>query len=200
MAVQQQKKSSQEPEPAEAPEHVEPLPPPKKRAKLVLILSLLLVLVGGGAAGFYFMQPAHSEAGATVPKPPVFVPLEAFTVNLISDSAQMQFMQAAITLKLTEKGTAYLIKDRLPEVRDRVLIVLSAKRGSEILSVAGKQKLATEIADAVKKVIAPPPAARSSTETAAVAEPVETAAMQPANDAAPTKPSVEVLFTSFIVQ
>ena len=196
MAAQQQKKSPKEPEPAEAPEHIEP--PPKKRGKLLLILCLSLVLTGG-AAGFYFMQSAHSDAGATVPKPPVFVPLEMFTVNLVSDPAQMQFMQAAITLKLTDKATAELIKDRLPEVRDRVLIVLSAKKGNDILSVTGKQKLAVEIADAVKKIIVPPPAASADT-AAAADEPAQTAAPQAAPQAAPAKPAVEVLFTSFIVQ
>jgi flagellar protein FliL len=199
MAAQQQPKSFQEPEPADAPEHIDP--PPKKRGKLVLILCLVLVLAGGGAAGVYFMQPAHSDAGATVAKPPVFVPLDTFTVNLVSDPARMQFMQAAITLKLSEKATAELIKDRLPEVRDRVLIVLSAKSGSEILSVAGKQKLAVEIADAVKKVIVPARVASPSADvTAAAAEPSGETSTQPAKEPAAAQPPIEVLFTSFIVQ
>jgi flagellar protein FliL len=199
MARQPQPKPSQEPEPSESPEHIEP--PPKKRGKLVLILCLSIVLAGGGAAGFYFMQPAHSDAGATAPKPPVFVPLDTFTVNLVSDAAQMQFVQAAITLKLTEKATAELVKDRLPEVRDRVLIVLSGKKSTDILSAAGKQKLAAEIADSVKKVIVPPSAAPSSAAvTGTTAETEETAPTQRANESVATKPSVEVLFTSFIVQ
>jgi flagellar protein FliL len=198
MAAQQQKKPSQEPEPADAPEHIEP--PPKKRGKLVLILCLSLVLAGSGAAGFYFMQPAHSDAGPTVPKPPVFVPLEMFTVNLVSDPAQMQFMQAVITLKLEDKATAELIKDRLPEVRDRVLLVLSAKKSSEILSVAGKQKLALEIGDAVRKIVVPGAPAAPAEVTAAAGEAAGTAAAQLPSPTAPSKPAVEVLFTSFIVQ
>jgi flagellar protein FliL len=199
MAAQQQPKASEQTEPAKEPEHVEP--PPKKRGKLVLILCLVLVLAGAGAAAVYFMEFAHSDAAATAPKPPVFVPLDTFTVNLISDSAQMQFMQAAITLKLTEKATAELIKDRLPEVRDRVLIVLSAKRGSEILSVAGKQKLAVDIADAVKKIIVPTPVASPRAElTPAAAEAAVAPPTQPASKPAPATPAVEVLFTSFIVQ
>ncbi|HZN25019.1 MAG TPA: flagellar basal body-associated FliL family protein, partial [Burkholderiales bacterium] len=130
MATKQQKKSQQETEPVNPPEAQEA--PPRKRGKLLLIVCVLAVVAAGAGGGFYFMQPAHSDAGATVPKPPVFVPLETFTVNLVSDAAQMQFMQAGITLKLTEKATAELIKERLPEVRDRVLMVLSAKKGAEI--------------------------------------------------------------------
>jgi flagellar FliL protein len=198
MAAQQQKKPSQEPEPAHAPEPIEP--PAKKRGKLVLILCLSLVVAGSSAAGFYFMQPAHSDAGAAVPKPPVFVPLETFTVNLVSDPAQMQFMQAAITLKLEDKAAAELIKDRLPEVRDRVLLVLSAKRSSDILSVAGKQKLAIEIGEAVRKIVVPAPPAAPADVAGAADEPAGTAAAQPASAATPSKPAVEVLFTSFIVQ
>jgi flagellar protein FliL len=198
MAAQQQPKSFQESELADAPQHIDPAP--KKRGKLLLILCLVLVLAGGGAAGVYFMQPAHSDAGATA-KPPVFVPLDTFTVNLVSDPAHMQFMQAAITLKLTEKATAELIKERLPEVRDRVLIVLSARRSSEILSVAGKQKLAVDIAEAVKKVIVPTRVPSPGADvTAAVAEPAGETPTQPASEPAPAKSAIEVLFTSFIVQ
>src|SRR5947199_8357433 len=120
--AQQQAKSSKKPEPAEAadPQH-RPEPPKKKRGKLFLVASLVVLLGAGGGLGFYFVQSAYSDGGPAVAKPPVFVPLETFTVNLVSDAAQMQFMQAGVTLKLTDKEAAELVRDRLPEVRNRVL-------------------------------------------------------------------------------
>jgi flagellar FliL protein len=202
--AQQQAKSSRKPEPAEtaAPQQqTESLAPPKKRGKLVLLLSLAVVLAAGGGLGFYFMQSAHSDAGAAAPKPPVFVPLETFTVNLLSDPAQMQFMQAGVTLKLDDKGAAELVRDRLPEVRNRVLLVLSSKRGSDLLSVSGKQKLAVELGQAIRMVIAPAPPPVPTAETAAKpSDPAAAPATTAGADETLARPNVEVLFTSFIIQ
>ncbi|HZN23156.1 MAG TPA: hypothetical protein VFB75_02955, partial [Burkholderiales bacterium] len=65
-----------------------------------------------------------------------------------------------------------------------------------ILSVAGKQKLATELADGIRAIIAPAPP--RATAAASVAEPADASSKTEAAEAA--KPAVEVLFTSFIVQ
>jgi flagellar FliL protein len=233
MAAQKQPKPSKKAEAAEAHEPQQPqpsTPQPKKRGKLVLIASIVVVLAAGGAGGFYFMQSAHSDSGpvAPPPKPAVFVPLETFTVNLLSDPTQMQFLQTGVTLKLSEKAWGELVKDRLPEVRNRVLMVLSAKRGSELLSATGKEKLAAELGDAIRNVIAPAapvPARVASAEAgtkdaqAAGKEPEQTAkasdpaANTPAKSSEssthattkssaedPNKPTLEVLFTSFIIQ
>jgi flagellar FliL protein len=201
--AQQQAKSSKKPEAAEVAEPQQQPEPSrkKKRGKLVPILILVVVLAAGGGVGFYFMQSAHSEAAVTAPKPPVFVPIETFTVNLLSDPAQMQFMQAGVTLKLSDKSQAELVKDRLPEVRNRILLVLSSKRGSELLSVSGKQKLAAELGEAIRKVISPAPAASPPGEAASTGpETGSTPAAKAKTDDAPGAPGVEVLFTSFIIQ
>lgn len=137
-----------------------PAPPPKKRGKLMLIISFaVLVLAGGGGGAWYFLGtgaregPVQAKAKATI-----FLPLDVFTVNLISKEALPQYLQTAITLKLTE-DYAGLVKTRMPEVRNRVLMVLSSKSVKELLSPDGKTKLALEIADAVKTMIALPGAA-----------------------------------------
>ena len=117
----------------------------------------------------------------------------------------MQFMQAGITLKLSEKATADVIKERLPEVRNSMLLVLSAKRASEILTVTGKQKLAGEMSEAIRKVITPPPATAAAQTKAPAAEKADAPAAQAeekarAASAPPPPPEIEVLFTSFIIQ
>jgi flagellar FliL protein len=222
MAAQKQPKSSNKADTAEAtePQQTQPgKPAPKKRGKLVLIGSIVVLLAAGGGGGFYFMQSAHSNSGpvAPPPKPALFVPLETFTVNLLSDPAQMQFLQTGVTLKVSEKSWAELVKDHLPEVRNRVLMVLSAKRGSELLSASGKEKLAAELSEAIRSVIAPAPAnptraasteagaketqgaAKASEAAAKSSEPPTGAAAKPAVEDS-NKPTLEVLFTSFIIQ
>src|SRR5690606_11516987 len=100
--------------------------PPKKRGKLLIIVSLVVVLMGaGGGAAWFFMKPEHPAAQAAKPKPALFLPLEIFTANLLPDEGQPQFIQIGLTLKMNDQKALDLVKERMPEVRNRILLVLS---------------------------------------------------------------------------
>jgi flagellar FliL protein len=152
----------------------------KKRGKLFLIAALLLVLVGGGAGAWYYLRVYDHDAAKPV-KPAVFLPLESFTVNLISDDTQPQpqYLQAGLTLKLVDADQSGLIKNRMPEIRNRILMVLSSKKVKELLSVDGKRKLALEIADAVKDIIAPGSVKAAAAASAEAANAAASAAPAP---------------------
>jgi flagellar FliL protein len=188
---------------------------PKKKSKLLLIIILAVVLLGGGGgAAWFFMRPSadgHS-AKPQPPKPSVFLPLEMFTGNLMPQDGQPQYIQLGITLKLADQATADLVKDRTPEVRNRVLMVLSGKKGVDLLPVAGKQKLASEIEVAIRQVVGPALAAKApppveEEEEAPAKEAKETQAGDGAEEAPKPKRApkragapMTVLFTSFIIQ
>ncbi|MCX7250473.1 MAG: flagellar basal body-associated protein FliL [Burkholderiales bacterium] len=118
----------------------------------------LLVLVGAAAAGgwFYWKRSAdkepHAEAQAAAPQPPVFQPLEPFTVNLNGDGL---FLQTALTLQLGSQKDVEHLKLYLPQVRSRLLMLISAKTGEEISSTEGKQQLIEEIMSSVRQPFAP---------------------------------------------
>jgi flagellar basal body-associated protein FliL len=168
---------------------------PGSRAKLIVSLTLSLMLVAGGSI-FYLLQLGRLPIWGTAADRPVFVPLETFTVNLESSPSHMQMLQAAITLKLMDKATADLVRQRLPEVRHRVLMVLSAKRAQDLLAVTGKRKLSADISEAVLKLISPPPIVLASVASVTGADTLPVQRPTGGDTAAP----VEVLFTSFIVQ
>ena len=123
---------------------------PKKKGKLPLILALVAVLaVGGGGAAWFFLSKgkgaeAPHEAKAEPLKPPVFVQIENFTVNLTAEGAE-QYLQVSATLKVLDAHAGDAVKLYMPEVRHRILLLLSAKKGSEINSVEGRERLAEEI-------------------------------------------------------
>ena len=195
---------------------------PKKRGKLLIIISLAVVLLGGGGgAAWYFMRSsdAHAAPVEAKPKPAVFLPLESFTVNLMPNGGQPEFIQAGLTLKFDDIKMSDLAKERMPEVRNRILMVLSSKRGADLLPAAGKQKLAEELATAVKTIIDPtgakpvakaapkPPVEEKAADgaepdEAAIAEAKEAKAAEAraAKKAAEKAVKVEVLFTAFIIQ
>ncbi|OGS95999.1 MAG: flagellar basal body-associated protein FliL [Gallionellales bacterium RBG_16_56_9] len=122
--------------------------PRKPRKKLYLVLLLLALLLGGGGAGaWWYWNPAATPAEAVreIPKPPVFAVLEPFTVNLTSGENGEQYLQVALTVQVADQAQVDRIKLYMPQVRSRILLLLSSKTASEIATVEGKKKLSDDI-------------------------------------------------------
>jgi flagellar protein FliL len=173
---------------------------------------LLVVVILGGAAAFFMMGGSHADEGedgeevvaeddhdaaakeakkAKLKKkkdaeakglPPVFVELDPFTVNLQPETAVDQYLQVKATLRVDEQPAADNLKAYMPEIRHRVLMLLSGKKASELGSAEGREQLAEDIKHAVNAIVGEVPRNRKG-------EPEE-----------PIGPVESVLFTSFIVQ
>lgn len=147
----------------------EPAEAPKKSKKLLIIIIaavVVLALAGGGAAAFLLMGKSKSSHGAAAAeaepvhesseasKTPVFVPMEPFVVNLQQENGD-QFLQVSITLQVKNPETAESIKTFMPLVRSRMLLSLSSKKASELLTSEGKKKLTEEIIAQVNQPFSP---------------------------------------------
>jgi flagellar FliL protein len=140
----------------------EEIKPKKSSKKLIMIVLILILIVGGGgaAAWFFLMQPHKTdehkaeEPKVEKPKPPVFLTLETFTVNLQPDP-ETQYLQTDITLKVGSAETGEFLKLHMPEVRNRLLLLLSSKKASDLLSLEGKKALSTEIIEQLKEPFNP---------------------------------------------
>jgi flagellar protein FliL len=187
-------------------------PKKKGNKMLVIIIALLVVVILGGAAAFFMMGGSHADEGedgeevvaeddhdaaakeakkAKLKKkkdaeakglPPVFVELDPFTVNLQPETAVDQYLQVKATLRVDEQPAADNLKAYMPEIRHRVLMLLSGKKASELGSAEGREQLAEDIKHAVNAIVGEVPRNRKG-------EPEE-----------PIGPVESVLFTSFIVQ
>lgn len=182
--------------------------PPKKKSKLILFIGigvLLLALAGGGA--FYMMskkkaaeaeadgEDGHGPAKTAHAKgksgtPPTFVPMEPFTVNLMPENGE-QYLQVVATLKLEDAHVADDLKVYMPELRHRVLMLLSGKKASELQGVDGREALAGDIMAAANDVLG----FGSKPQVKGAKEPDGRAKKDTAEG-----PVVSVLFTSFIIQ
>lgn len=140
-------------------ENVEAPAPRKSKKKRVVVIGLLLLVLGIGGGGAWYLLGSSGEPPATAkqepPKPPVFLPMDMFTVNLQSDNGTDQFLQVAFTLQLADQEQVELIKTYMPLVRSRLLLLLSSKKASEISGVDGKKKLSEEIIAQVKQPFLP---------------------------------------------
>ena len=134
---------------------------PKSKKKLLVIIVAAVVLLGGaGGAAAWFLghkdkdPAAKKEVKAEPAKPPVFMNLEPFTVNLNPEDGE-QYLQTAITLKVASGEVSEALSVHLPEVRSRILLLLSSKKASELTTIAGKNKLADEVLEVVKRPFSP---------------------------------------------
>lgn len=132
---------------------------PKKKNKLVLILAAVVLLAGAGGGAFWFLNkdkhkdPAEEHVVKVEPiKPPVFVKLDAFTVNLAPEAGE-QFLQLVVELKVADDATAKTVKDLMPEIRHRYLMLLSGKKSSQISTPQGRDTLALEMRSIANQVV-----------------------------------------------
>ena len=145
-----------------------------KKKLLIVIVGTLVLLGGGGAAAWTFLHDKGDAAAHKEVKlgPPVFVQIDAFTVNLQPETGD-QYLQIAFTLQVAGQEQVELIKTNMPKVRSRLLLLLSGKKASELNTIDGKKQLAKDIIAQVRL---------------------------PFEDKAPQQEVTDVLFTSFIIQ
>jgi flagellar FliL protein len=193
---------------AKKAESTESEQPPKKKSKLMLIVVAAVVavaLIGGGA--FFLIKknaaqsdedsgddsPAKEHKAKQAKKehgaPPVFVKLEAFTVKLQTEN-QDAYLQTVPELRVQDAHIGDTIKQYTPEIRYKVLLILSGKKASDLSTPQGMQKLANEMRVAINAILEPPAPRKKGSK-----EPEE-----PSDQASPDDPVQAVLFTSFIVQ
>jgi len=148
---------------------------PKKKSKLLLIIivAVLVLVLGGGAAAFLLLKkPAadegeeegHDEPPAKVAKdkkkkkkgdpaaPPAFVKLDPFVVKLKAEG-QEAYAQAIPELKLLEAPTADQIKQFMPEIRHKVLLIMAAKTAADLSSPEGMQLLANQVRETINATL-----------------------------------------------
>lgn len=175
-------------------------PPKKKKLLLFIIIGVLVLVLGGGAAVFLLKKkPAEEgEEGDEPPKkeakhkkgepakPPTYLKLDTFTTNLMPETPEQtaaQYIQVIVELKVGDPHEAETIKQYMPEIRDRVLRLLSGRKPSQLGPVEGKDALAQEIRDSVNLIVNPPPKKAKGGKVEAPEEPV-----------------LSVHFSSFIIQ
>ena len=146
------------------------------KLKLVVIAVVGIVLGLGIAAGAFFAlgehppepeatdehgsdhDPADGEKKKKKKKkkhdgpelPPVYMKLENLTVNL---AGKDHFLAASMELKIAEPEAQMLLTQRMPEVKNLVLITLSAQTPDALSTVEGKTALAQKLRDDLNALI-----------------------------------------------
>ena len=120
-------------------------------------MAVLMVLTIGLAAGFFMMwnklsdlnlqanmaaTSGNGKAQAAALGP--LYSLDTFIVNL-ADVGRNRYLRVTMDLELAASADAGALSERLPQVRDSILMILPTKQFDEIASMEGKIALRHEI-------------------------------------------------------
>lgn len=122
---------------------------------IFLIVAVLLVVTLGLAGGFFMMwnklSDLNTQANAAAqdqqvqtPALGTLFPLDTFIVNL-ADQERSRYLRVTMDLELLAPADSEKLNQRLPQVRDRILMLLPSKRFADIASTEGKTALRDEI-------------------------------------------------------
>ncbi|HYP83209.1 flagellar basal body-associated protein FliL [Variovorax sp.] len=121
---------------------------------LGLIAGIVLVAAAGGAAWFFLGRHAEPvEAAAPVPEKPIFVNIEPITVNLQSEG-RARFLHLGMTLKVRDEKSRAQIAEFMPVLRSRALLLLSNRKGEDLMTTDDKSRLADEIRTELNRPLA----------------------------------------------
>lgn len=127
-----------------------------KSTPWLVIVLLILLFSAGSAAGVYFLvnsgklgnltAGAAEAPSAPVKSPtPLFVAISPFTVNLQGEPGERRLLYIGLSLKVGDTATEALLKEHMPEVRSRLLMLMASQKAGELVTPAGKDALTAQI-------------------------------------------------------
>lgn len=134
--------------------------PPKGggKKKLIIIIVAAVLLVAVSVVALLLLLPKKGEEGhaaevaaAEEEHPPVYEKLESFTVNLADGET---YLQVEIHLQVADIKVQEKLKQRMPEVRNDIIRLLSSKQPDELATLEGKDALAADIRGKLNELLA----------------------------------------------
>lgn len=133
----------------------------KSKLPLVLGLVVVVLLVAVGFGAYYFgasraatataapVDPAAAAAAAAAAEAEAgklgpLVELKDFIVNIL-DEQETRYLKASMTLELSSPETVAEVEQRMPQVRDAVILMVGSKTFGELSDLQGKLQLRAEL-------------------------------------------------------
>ncbi|WP_298036608.1 flagellar basal body-associated FliL family protein [uncultured Desulfuromonas sp.] len=136
----------------------------KGSKKFLLIIVVALVLaVGAGVGGFLLgssggdekaageaagSAEASQDQGTIGP----LVGLDDFIVNLL-DEQETRYLKSAITLELSGPLVGEEVQNRMPQIRDAILLLIGSKTFGELYDLQGKLQLRAELVSRINDLL-----------------------------------------------
>ncbi len=130
--------------------------------KLIMMGLLALLVIGGGGTAYYMMagdsgatkgksSEAHAEEADMETIGPV-IDLDPFILNL-ADRDQSRYLKVSIKLQLDRPEGETDFEDKLPAIRDALLVLLTSKEARGLRTVEGKMLVREEIGGRINSIM-----------------------------------------------
>jgi len=132
----------------------------KKKPQLLIIIAAAVVLLLLLSVGGYFLlvkkappPEAHKDPAQNVPVPDLsqkpaigpMVEVKEFIVNIISQEDSKHYVKASLSIELSNAGAQEEINQRMPQIRDAILMLVGNKTYEELQDLQGKRQLKAEM-------------------------------------------------------
>ncbi|MDR3089561.1 MAG: flagellar basal body-associated FliL family protein [Desulfobulbaceae bacterium] len=130
----------------------------KKKPMLLIIAIAVVALILLGAGGYLFLakkEPPPEEKkdpAQNVPVPDLsqkpdigpMVEVKEFIVNIISQDGN-HYVKASLSIELSSDAAQAEVNQRMPQIRDAILMLVGNKTYEELQDLQGKRQLKAEI-------------------------------------------------------
>ncbi len=128
----------------------------KKKKLIIIIVAVVLLLAIAGGAAFFFLgkepPPEEENPADKVPVPSIedtatigpMINIEEFVVNIISADTP-HYVKASLSLELNNADTQPEAEQRMPQIRDAILLLIGNKTYEELQDLQGKRQLKAEL-------------------------------------------------------
>jgi flagellar FliL protein len=131
--------------------------------KWIIIGVVVLVLAGGGYVGWTMLTPQSDQTGADGGQAPdteaveeievgAMFDMDPFVVNL-NEAGGKRYLKSKIEIEYVGDNVRLELANRLPQLRDVILLHLSSKTLDEIRSVDGKVELKNALIKRINQVM-----------------------------------------------
>ena len=129
--------------------------------KWIIIGVIVLVLAGGGYVGWTMLNPLLKQTGAEGGQAPdteavievgAMFDMDPFVVNL-NEAGGKRYLKSKIEIEFVGDNVRLEMDQRLPQLRDVILLHLSSKTLDEIRSVDGKIELKNALIKRINQVM-----------------------------------------------
>ncbi|WP_321533221.1 flagellar basal body-associated FliL family protein [uncultured Desulfuromonas sp.] len=134
----------------------------KSKMMLFVIIGVVVLLIAVGVAAYLLGSRSAQQAPAgesaevedTSKAEGVgpMVDITDFIINIL-DKNETRYLKAAITLELENEETVAEVNERMPQIRDSILLLIGNKTFAELNDLQGKLQLRAEIIVRLNKLL-----------------------------------------------
>ncbi len=133
-----------------------------KKKLIIIIAVVLILLIGGGIGAYMFLggkeekkiSPEEEQAALELQANQVgpMVNIDSFIVN-ISDDQESRYLKATITIEVDTEEASMELNQRMPQLKDAILLLIGNKTFNELNDLQGKIQLRAELINKINSIL-----------------------------------------------